>query len=105
MMLVYRETRNIYQTINYYYYQYYGCELDSLLEKYEKAAKNEVHYLLYTQLPQGSCQIGCPARSFTAAVVIQKRQWEKISFSSYEWEQLMTLLQDNNFFYRDCGSS
>ncbi|CAH1107069.1 unnamed protein product [Psylliodes chrysocephalus] len=79
----------------------YGRELDSLLEKYEEAAKNEVHYLLYTQFLQGSYQIGCglsPARSFTPAVVIQKGQSEKISFSSYEWEQLITLLQDNNFF-------
>ncbi|CAH1106496.1 unnamed protein product [Psylliodes chrysocephalus] len=79
----------------------YDHEIDSLLERYEEASKNEEYYLLYTQFPHDIGQIGCglsPARSFTPAVVMHKDQWEKVSFSSYEWEQLITHLRDSNFF-------
>ncbi|CAH2012943.1 unnamed protein product [Acanthoscelides obtectus] len=73
----------------------YDRELDAILERYEEAAKNEDHYLLYTQFPNGSYQIGCglsPARSFTPAVIVWNSSRLKLSFSSYEWEQLITQL-------------
>ncbi|KAJ8914869.1 hypothetical protein NQ315_014882 [Exocentrus adspersus] len=84
----------------------YSKELDEILARYERAASMEGIYLLHTVFPLlTNCMlIQCglsPARSFTPAIIIQHMYKPlKLSFSIYEWNALMELLQQlvDNFF-------
>ncbi|KAJ8914706.1 hypothetical protein NQ315_017415 [Exocentrus adspersus] len=84
----------------------YSKELDEILARYERAASMERIYLLHTVFPllTNCLLIQCglsPARSFTPAIIIQHMYKPlKLSFSIYEWNALMELLQQlvDNFF-------
>lgn len=79
-------------------------EIDRILDRYEEAAKEEQYYLLLSHFPlfNSDYQLQCglsPARTF-APVIILQQQTTKIVFSTYEWYDLIQILQcvKANFF-------
>lgn len=82
----------------------YTAEVDKILKNYEFAAKSESVYLLSTQYSISGYEVKCgisPARSFTPAVILsQQFKFSKISFSTYEWQNFISIMtQQMNFFH------
>lgn len=75
----------------------YSDQIDKILDMYETAAKNEKYYLFQSVFPvqKSSLELQCglsPARTFSS-VIILRNQSQQISFSTYEWADIMDILR------------